>query len=151
MDPGVTIARLSDIPDEHGLLLNDTDSGPISPPTFDFTTDTHRRCRIKAVRFQLLTQAGAAARRPRLQILDGATELWRIDCRATQAAFQTRAYNFSPTTRDDTAFIANELQTTLPPNFYLPPGFTLRISITGAPGTDELGPIEIITENWIDG
>lgn len=151
MDRTLKPYHYAGLPNEHGTLQRTEELGPLSPATFDYTPSSRRREKIHSIRFELLTQAGATPRRPRLQILDGATELWRIDCRATQAAFQTRAYNFSPTTRDATAFLANELQTPIPPNFYLAQGFTLRITFTGTAGTDELSNIQIITESWIDG
>ncbi len=143
--------RYGGIPDSHGILLADTEAGPITPATFDLTLDNHRRARIETVHFTLATSLLGAARRARLEVRSGATILWRIEAQATQAANTTRGYNFAPRTRDATAFTNNQLQTPLPHPALIPPGFTLRIDFTNRTATDELSDVAIISENWIDG
>lgn len=151
MDSGVNIARLCDIPDEHGFLRTQISPGPIAPPAADFTIGQHQRLRIAQIRFTLTTSAIVATRRAFLEILQSPDTLWRIHARATQARNQTRTYNFLPNMRDATAFVATELQTTLPNKLFLLAGQTLRLNVINGDGDDQITNIAITLEEFLDG
>lgn len=79
-------------------------------------------------RLLAVTSADVGNRQAELLIKDEAgNSVFNIKAGAVQGAGVTRTYQFSPYVSHEAAFVAAEILAPIPPNLYLPAGFTLQI------------------------
>lgn len=79
-------------------------------------------------RLLAVTSADVGNRQVELLVKDEAgNPVFNVKAGAVQGAGVTRTYQFSPYVSHEAAFVAAELLVPVPPNLYLPAGFTLQI------------------------
>lgn len=143
--------RQAPIPDRHGFLQLQPDLGPTIPVQQNWTVPSKQRWLIHALQFTITTDAATPGNRRTVITITATNTILKLYAQATQAAGQTRSYNYAPNLRDAATFLANQLQQALPSDLYLPPGATIEINATPAIVNDSLDTARLYTEAWIDG
>ena len=101
-----------------------------------FKTQVAERIFVKNIRMQFITSAVVANRIPQVLIFDGdGNQIWQAAPNAGQAASLTIQYNYSPVFSASVSDSASIKQVPFP-GFYLMPGWTVQINITGRQAGD---------------
>lgn len=113
------------------------------------TTPADLRWKPLTVRAALTTDATAANRFPRLELVSGADVLWRSHPHDAQIASQTRTYNWAVGGVYVASVAAGEHQNILP-DLGLPAGGILRTSTDGIVAGDDWGALRLLVEELIE-
>lgn len=133
----------------NGMLRSITGTDPGAGVEISETVPTGARWQLRGVRWQLVTSAAAANRRPHLVVDDGANIIFDFAGPDVQAASLTRNYNadpwgFQPATQD------NELYLALPEQLMLFQGWRIRTVTTALDAGDNFGPPRLYVEEWME-
>lgn len=133
-----------------GEVLKVTGTDPAANVEISETMNAQTYCKLKSIRFTLVTDANVANRRVELQIKDSASALLSLPAIADQVAGTTVIYTWGeglPTISDATGL---KQQMSLPADFVIPPSGVITTVTKNRQATDNFGaPIYVVERQMV--
>lgn len=132
----------------HGLIRSITGTDPAANVEISETVPDRRRWRLLGIVFTLVTSVDVIDRTVVLIIDDGTNTLVSIPSTTTQAASETKVYQYAQ---------RPGAQVDVGDNFYIPipyltlkGGYRIRTATAGRQAADNFGAPQLLIEEWID-